>query len=157
MTYAAGEALLLTVVRGLTGYDANNTSRGNFRALNKGHSETYIILRPGEFTVNVISLGGLGSSATSTEHSQWTTEVIVYRRYIDDGTTLTDLEANVADIISEIQRYRQLADTAGAVVIARVTGGGPVEGVGPDPMNPLWLRQIVQVVWTEERTITYAE
>lgn len=157
MTYATGEALLLTAIQKLSDYDSTNSGRGNFLILNRGNSANYIILRPGEFEVSVVSLGGLGANATSTEHTTWITEVMVYRRYIDDYNTLTQLEADVATVIAQIQKWRQLGDTTNGVIVARVMGGTAAEIIRHDPDGPFWLRQTVRVVWNEERTITYAE
>ena len=155
--YADGEALILTALRGHANYNGNNPSRADWKILNSGKAAYYVVLRPGPFEVEVQSLGGIGSSATATEHIHWMTQLMVYQRYIDDSTTATNLQARVVEIIGQIQKWRRLADTGDTIIRARVTSGSEVVPVQQEDNWPLYLRWIINVNWDEEITITFSE
>jgi hypothetical protein len=155
--YSDGEALVLAALRKHANYDSENTSRADWKILNSGKAPFYVILRPGPFTVEVQSIGGIGANATATEVSHWVTQLMVYQRYIDDGTTATNLQARVAEIIAQIQKWRRLGDANDIVQRARVVSGDELVEVQQDQASPLYLRWILDVNWDEERTITFSE
>ena len=154
--YADGETLLLAVVRLHANYNSENTSRGNWRILNSGKSPYYVVLRPGPFEVELQSIGGI-SGSVATEVTHWQTQLMVYQRYVDDGTTATNIQARVAEIIAQVQKWRRLADTADIIQKARVVGGSELVELGPEGQVPIWLRWIINVNWDEERQITFSE
>lgn len=150
MSYQTGEALALTQVQASTGFDSTNTSRGKWGILNKGSSDHYAILKPGPFSVE---------GETFTQKGRyWRCIIEVWQRYKDDGSSLTNLEGHIENIIDRIDQYRKLADTTGTIQDANITGGSEVTEQwiqGGD--GPSWLKQDLYLDWTEEAQITYAE
>lgn len=151
MSYGAGEALLLALIRNISsgGYDANNTSRGKWGLLNKGRSNHYAILKPGAFGPRVHEGVGLVIE-------NWSTVIQVWQRYKDDGDSLTDLEAEVEKIIAKIDTDPNMGDTTGLVLDTNLRRGGEVQemwkrGGG----GPAWLMQELVVEWSEQRTVVY--
>jgi hypothetical protein len=150
VSYSAGEALILTQVQAVSGFGTTNTSRGKYAILNSGNAAVYAILHPGPFEA--------AFAAVKTVHTDWNTIIEVWQRYKDDGTTLTNLEANVQAILTRLNLYRHMADTTNSILDAVATVGGDViemtaEGGG----GPIWLKQEVIVAWKEESLISPAE
>ena len=148
MSYSDGEALILTCVKNATNFSASNTSRGKWGILNTGKAACYAILRPGPFRQSI---------GTVTSIITWNTLIEVWQRYLDDGTTLTDLEANVGNLIAKLNTYPRAGDTAGVVIDMTVRSGAEVEPMREEGSEgPAWLRQILTVEWQEESIITYS-
>lgn len=148
MSYPAGEALALTQLQQVSGFSANNTSRGKWKMLSSGKSDHYGILKPGSFKISDRSQIG----------TLWRTIVMIYQRYKDDGTSLTDLEANVDAVILRFRQYRKLADTTGTISDSSVVEGSEVTEIWNKGANgPAWLRQDITIEWSEENHVTYAE
>ena len=148
MSYGDGEALILTLIRLHADFDASNTARGNWKLLNSGNSAFYAILRPGVATFTTDSIGGLGG-VVRTRSRHWRTEVMVYQRYVDDGTSLTNIEGHVSDLIDHIDQYPQLNDSSNIVRIGEAVGMG--ELVEFPARAPKWLLWPIFVDWTEEK------
>ena len=112
LSYADGEALALTQIQAVSGFAASigNTSRGKYGILNTGKAAVYAILRPGGFQRMWM--------APKCVHTDNSTIVEVWQRYKDDGTTLTDLEANVQLILARLDLYRHMGDTQNKVLDA---------------------------------------
>jgi hypothetical protein len=125
--YSDGEALLLAALQQHANYNDDNSSRGNWKLLNSGEAARYAVLRMGTFTVSVQSLGGLGANATATEHVLYNTEIILYRRYKDDGTSATDLQADVEMVRAHMMTWRNIGDSSDTVIKSRITKGGPMQ------------------------------
>ena len=151
MTYSAGEALVLTVLQSASGFSAANTSRGKWGIRNKGTAAFYGIIRPGPFMRDNNSVGG------KIVQTNWTTVIEVWQRYKEEGTSLTDLEANVAAVIAVFDPKRKLGDTTNTVQDAMITSGADVMEIGEPGQGPNWLKQEVSVVWKEETSVTLAE
>ena len=150
MGYRAGEALVLAQVQAVTGFGASNTSRGRYQILNTGLAAVYAILRKGEWRMDWIGTG--------RARFTWTTIVEVWQRWRDDGTTLTDLEANVDTLITRFLQYRKLGDTTDAVNDSDPRRGGePVEKWRAGGNGPAWLMADIVVEWTEEQAVTFEE
>jgi hypothetical protein len=150
MSYSAGEALILTRVQAITNYSASNTSRGDWGILNSGKGQTYAIIRPGPFVR--MWEGSTSNIAT------WTTIVEIWQRYIDDGTTLTNLEANVANVIAGIDIYKRMGDQTGLMIDFSLTSGSEVLSKWERGGNgPAWLSQELSVTWREEVDVTYSD
>lgn len=152
MGYSEGEALILTQVQAVSGFAAStgNTSRGKYGILNQGRSSVYAILHPGPFEVAFV--------APKTVHTDWTTIVEIWQRYKDDGSSLTDLEANVQLLLTRLNLYRHMADTTGGILDAMATVGGDIlEMTAEGGKGPIWLKQEVTVAWKEESAISPAE
>ena len=149
MSYSAGEALILTQVQATTGFASTNTSRGKWGLLNKGVSDHYAIIKPGEFTREQIAM--------SANEAKYKTVIQVWQRYKDDGDSMTNLETHVANIIAKLDQYRKVADTTGTIVDSFVSGGGEMQEMWNKDGGLSWLKQDVTVTWLEHTTVTYAE
>ena len=147
MAYSDGEALLLTVVQAMTGFDSTNTSRGNWLVLNKGKSDHYAILRPGPFR--------LDWSTISNHLIQWETVVEVWQRYVDDATTKTNLYARVADILP-IMSYPNMGDSS-VVEDSTFEGGEEPQEMWGRSGGPEWLKWEMRIKWYERTAVTFAE
>lgn len=144
MSYASGEAAVLAVLRLHADYGDKNTSRGNWKILDSGGSDRYAVLRMG--------------AATNEQHTPvgamttWATEIMVYRRYIDDGPSAVSLQGHVQDVIEHMEKYPTLQSV---VTDAQVTTIGAMENIQMVANGPMWLRTIITLQWQEERDITY--
>lgn len=145
--YGDVEALWLTRIRAISGYDGTNTSRGDFKILNSGKSNQYVVIMPGAHSRQMISL--------STRLETWQTVMEVYERYKDDGTTLTALETQVNTIVDAIDQYRILGDTGGTVRKGEIVEIREV--VRFPPNGPEWLIAAIVGQTDEEKSITFAE
>ena len=108
MAYSDIEALIKTQVQAVSGFDATNVTRANFKFLNKGKARTYAILRPGSFER---VQHGMGGAYLTT----WTTFCEVWVRYKDDGESMTELQSQVSGIISRFDSYPKAGDATGNV------------------------------------------
>src|SRR5512146_2828004 len=107
--YMIGEAAILALVQAATGFTAGNATRGNWLVLNSGKSAKYAILKPGAHGERVAESPG-------TVMEQWATVIQVWHRYGDDGTTLTNLEADVDALLIKIDQNPRLGDATGYVL-----------------------------------------
>lgn len=149
MSYSNGESLLLTLVASVTGFSSTNTSRGKWGMLNKGLSARYAILKPGAFTRRFIG--------HTLVQETWSTIVEVWRRYEDDGTSMTNLEADVENVINKIDTSPRMGDTTGTITDSNAIGGGAVQEVmDKDGNGPYWVKQDITVQWQEETLVTFA-
>lgn len=149
MTYIAGEALVLTQLQAVDGFNDKNTSRGKWGILNSGLNDHYGIVKPGAFTRE--------QAAMSANITTYQTIIQVWQRYKDDGDTLTDLESNVDLIIARFDQYRKLADTTNTLLDATLTNGGQVEEMWNQAGGLSWLKQELIITWLEFDQVTYAE
>ena len=146
MAYSDGEALLLTVVQAMTGFDSTNTSRGNWLILNQGASDHYAILRPGPFVNNPLT--------PTMQEVTWTTVIEIWQQYTDDGTTQTNLYGHVGNML-DIRKYKNFSDSA-TVANAVLIGGDAPEEMWNNSGGPQWLRWQMTVEWKEQECISYA-
>lgn len=142
MTYSTGEALLLTAIQALSSFDTNNSSRGNWKILDKGHNSKYVILRPGAFAVEWFAY----TSYTVT----YRTIIEVWQRYTDETTTHTNLYAAVGEIITGLMPEHLINDTTGVIQDMQVIEGGEPEEMWTSGGGPAWLRWNITVQWVEE-------
>lgn len=147
MSYLSGEALILAEVQSCSGFDANNTSRGNWLVLNRGGGDHYAILRPGAFETEWI---------TYTKYlARYTTVIEIWQRYKDDATTKTNLYGHIANIMALMTTPR-IGDTTNVISDSSITGAAePVERWTKDG-GPVWLTWEVQFRWTEEIEVTFS-
>ena len=146
MAYSTGEAAILTLIRALSGYDAGNTARQDWKPLNRGKAAYYAILRPDAWTSERISPTGY--------HDFYTTVIEVWRRYADD-TRPALLQDNVNDIVVQLRKYPTFNGASG-VQDSNITGGPAMVEVELNS-GSLWARWDINCEWTEETTVTYAE
>ena len=144
MSYASGEAAVLSILRLHADYNDRNTSRGNWKILDSGAAAHYAVLRMGAATNE--------AHTTTSAMTTWATEIMVYRRYIDDGPSAISLQGDVQTLVEHIEKYPTLQ---GAVTDAQVTTIGAMETIRMDAGGPIWLRTIISLQWQEERDIIY--
>ena len=144
MSYASGEAAVLSILRLHADYNDKNTSRGNWKILDSGAAANYAVLRMGAATNE--------AHTTTSAMTTWATEIMVYRRYIDDGPSAISLQSDVQTLVEHIEKYPTLQ---GAVTDAQVTTIGAMETIRMDAGGPIWLRTIISLQWQEERDIIY--
>ena len=144
MSYASGEAAVLAILRLHADNNDKNTSRGNWKILDSGAAANYAVLRMGAATNE--------AHTTTSAMTTWATEIMVYRRYIDDGPSAISLQGDVQTLVEHLEKYSTLQ---GAVTDAQVTTIGAMETIRMDAGGPIWLRTIISLQWQEERDIIY--
>lgn len=147
MTYLAGEALWLTRLQGMSQFDADNSSRGKWGMLNSGASDHYAILKPG--ANNRDKLG------SNTRRDQYRTIIQLWQRYVDDGTSLTNLETLVDNVLAELDTYWKMGDSTGGVIRANIVEVREYVQIPGDA--PKWILAELVGEWHEQTSITYAE
>jgi len=154
MTESAGLTLIETMINAVSGFDstgsAENIAIAKWGILNSGRSDHYAIIVPGVMN--------RPRSTLRTRDSQYRTNVEVWQRYKDDGTTVTSLLGHVNNILAQLDKYRKLGDTTGAIrnsdaiEVSEVTEQWRENADGPS-----WVRRTIYIDWVEESTPTYAE
>ncbi len=94
MSYASGEAAVLSILRLHADYNDKNTSRGNWKILDSGAAAHYAVLRMGAATNE--------AHTTTSAMTTWATEIMVYRRYIDDGPSAIALQGDCTRAIVNV-------------------------------------------------------
>lgn len=152
MSYSAGEALFLTQLQAMSQFDSGNSARGKWNILNSGNSSQYAILKQGTRARRKIS--------PTKRYEVHQTIIQLWQRYVDDGTSYTNLLALIDAVVAALDPYRIMGDTTGGVIQANITSVGEIL-VGPAPTGggdgPLWLYCELVGEWHEETTINYAE
>jgi hypothetical protein len=151
MSYTAGETLVLTRLRAISGsvWGSTNTAQANWTMLNSGLSDHYAVLKMGAGTNDPMSL-----SATLRSY---TTIIEVWVSYTDDGTSYTNMLAYWEAILDMFDQYRKLGDATGTVQDARCTRWDAIEERWTAGGGPRWLKQNFFIEWDEENAITFAE
>lgn len=146
MSYAAGEAAILTRIQAHANYSTANSARNDWKLLDGGNSGYYAFVRPGA-DVNPTEF------ITPLQYViQWSTAIECWRQYIDEGTTATALFGDVNTIITQMQPYRTLG--LSYVQVARVTGVSTPAFRWAQDGGPAWLVQEVIITWLEEVTLS---
>ena len=150
MSYSAGEALVLTRLREVSGFNTTpaNTSRGNFGILNSGAAAFYGILAPGPYSSEW--------ETPTVRRWYWSTIIRVYQRYVDDGTRMTDLETNVQNVIDYFLKYQYLGSPT-TILDAHPSSADQMQEIWSKDGGLSWLRWDVRIEWEEEQTVVYAE
>jgi hypothetical protein len=144
MSYAVGEAAILTLIQALGAYDGENATRADWRPLTRGKAQQYVVLRPGKWANEQLTV--------SSNVRAWRTVVECWRRYADDTRPIT-LEDDVETVTAQLEQYPTLN---GAVLDSVVSGGGDM--VERELSNgSLWAVWEVYVDWQEEHSVSYAE
>jgi len=147
--YPECEALVLTKLQSVTDFSSSNTSRGNWGILNSGLSDHYGILKPGAFERE--------QGAMAMNISNFQVIIQVWQQYVDDGTSLTNLEGHVKNIMAYFDQWRRAGDTTGTIVDAFITGGREAQERWNKDGALVWLSQDLIVTLQEHDVITYAE
>ncbi len=150
MSYSAGEALILTALQAITGsvWTVNNSGRGTWHMLNQGKADHYAIVKPGAFSSQFIAAAAI--------ETDWQTTIEVWQAYVDDGSSLTNLEALTAAIITKFSQKKILDDTTGSIVDSYCSGGGEVQEMFTKGGGPAWLRQDIYINWKEIENVTFS-
>lgn len=144
MSYATGEAAILTLLQALDAYDSENATRADWRPLTRGKAQHYVVLRPGKWSNEQVTV--------SSNVRSWRTVIECWRRYADDTRPMT-LQDDVEAIVAQLERYPTLN---GAVLDSIVSGGGDM--LERELSNgSLWAVWEVYVDWQEEHSVSYAE
>ena len=154
MSYAAGEALILTQIQACTGFDVNNAVRGIYTILNKGAAKSYAIIRPSTFTHTQSALGGMGKTVQYT--TEWVTVCELFVHLRDYGTSLAELAARRQEIINRFNAYPRAADTTGTVEDVMVVSGSEIVEVASQG-TPVFLKQDLMIQWRENTNVTLQE
>lgn len=149
MGYATGEAAVLAVVRLLSGWDTTNTSRNNWLILNTGAADAYVVLRPGPASFADESIGGMGS-IQRTRSRTWRTQVLVYRRYLNDTASPAAIQADVDTLILHLEGYPTM--NSSAIQDAQVVGVDALQQINQGDGAPVWLLWPINIDWTETST-----
>ena len=149
MSENAGLTLILTQVQNATGFTSANTSIGEWGILNKGTSDHYAIIKPGETERIPLTF--------TVKDNMYETIIQVWQRYKDDGDSLTSLLTHVDNITTRLDPWRKMADTTKTIRDANVIGYGQVIEQWNKDGGVSWLSREISVEWTEEEAVTYAE
>lgn len=148
--YGRGEAAVAAVVAQATGFTTATVTRANWRVLNKGLAALYaVVLQEGQ-PERVFEGHNL-----VTERCQ--TRVQIWRRYKDDGSSYTNLLADVETALAKIDQYPHLGDTTGYVLDSNAIIAGPVMEMWTKAGGPGWLRQDVLVRWVSQRIVSFLD
>lgn len=150
MSYSDGEALILTALRAIAGsvWSASNSGRGTWYLLNQGKSDHHAVIKPGAFSSQFVTAAAI--------ETDWQTVIEVWQAYVDDGSSLTNLEALSAAIIAKFAAEKTLDDTTGKVVDSFCSGGGEVQEMWTKGGGPAWLRQDLYITWKEIENVTFS-
>lgn len=144
MSYTAGEALILTALRTVTGFTSTNTSRGNWQLLSKGTSDHYGIIRLGTASVTFVTVDRF--------HATYNTVIELWQRYTDDGTSLTNLYEDLGNVLTTLQPVHRILDITGGVIDAMIVAISEPEEMWQSGGGPAWLRLMITYQWIEEGT-----
>lgn len=150
--YSGGETLVLTQLRAISGgaWTVNNSGVGRWDFLNTGNSDHYAVLYPGAGVNEFI--------AASSTNKKYTTIIQIWQAYVDDGTSVTNLEAYMEAILVRFDQYRKLGDTGGTIIDSYCSHfDQPQEMWGKAGDGPYWLRQNFYIEWKEQENVTFAE
>ncbi len=149
MSYASGEALILTQIQACSGFSSANATRGIYTIVNSGKAKSYAILRPDSFTNEQTGLGAaLGTSHKAQYTRAWVTICEIWVSLRDYGASLAELEARRQEIIERFDSYPHAADQGATIEDVTVVNGGNVFEVASQA-GPVFLRQDLTITWRE--------
>lgn len=158
MSYAAGEAAALTILRTLSYFDADNscsfenkTFDAMYGQMSKGPARSYAFLRRGAFKREWLTLTRLQTT--------WETVIEIWVRNIDPGSTYQTLAQIGQAVVDEFDKYITLNDTAGVQYSALARGDEPeiVELRRRWGAKNEYMKQNLTLVWREETTPARAD
>jgi hypothetical protein len=150
MSYLIGEKLIAAQIEEVTGFDESNVARGDWRLLNTGNSAHYAIIKRGAVVTEWV--------AHNISQDNYRTIIEVWQRLKDSQESYDDLLEHVAAIETRIKQYRLLADTAGVVLDANLTGASAMtEQWRNNADGPSWFKIEINIDWSEQTNVTFAE
>ena len=153
MSYATIEARVKLLLEGLTGIfpETKLVSRGDYRELDSGAS-TIAVLIPGAFLQDGVAQGGARKSVRD-----WSVLIDLYRKYLDEGTTWTDFEADRDAILEELEKYPSLNSLPGIVRVQIQADADPGEIDDEDNQGPFFVWQRLRVTVVERADLSGGE
>ena len=148
--YIDGELLVEAQVIQVTGFQSSNVTRGRWRILDSGNSDHYAILKRGEVSVEWAS--------HNVSQINYRTIIEIWQRVKDDQESYDALLNYADDLKTRLEQYRKLADTAGNVLDANLTGTSVVtEQWRNNADGPSWLKIDLYLDWSSQTNVTFAE
>lgn len=149
MSYATIEAKVQDLIQGLSAFDDDDVSLGDYRVLVRG-SPTYAVLVPGPFEHEEYdSWGG--------RITRWDITIDLFVRDYADGTEYVDLKTHRQSILDEIDKYPTLDGLTG-VTLALIVVGEPTRDVFDEAGGgPHFLLQRMTLRVTEHTLATGGE
>ena len=153
MSYVTVEARVKLLLEGLTGVfpKTRSISRGDYRELDEGASTT-AVLTPGAFIQDGVTEGG-----SRTTVRDWSVLIDLFRKYLDDGTSWTDFEADRDSVMSELEKYPSLNSLAGVVKVQIQADADPGEIFDENDGGPFYVWQRLRVNVNERADLTGGE
>jgi len=147
MSYETAEAALLVVIRKADGFNAGNTSAGDYRILAKGNRKA-VVLNPGPFTKTV-------TAAPRRMGYNWVVNTELFVPFEKELSVVAlSLRRVRQDLMDIIDQYPNLASTANIIDSFLEGGSEPDLWQGE---NRRWWTQRMRVVIKERATITILE
>lgn len=148
MTYITGEALILTQLTQCSSLNSTSTARGNYTILNTGKSKNYAVIRPGPFTNDQSSTGGMGTP-TIQYTREWHTVCEVFSSLQQAGYSqaFANLATTRDEIVAQFDQYRKAGDTTGAIEDCSAKSGDDIIEVSYSGLN--FLTTQVNIIWRE--------
>jgi len=146
MTYSTIEAAARGLLQDLSQFDDDDVTRGDFRVLDRG-SPPYAVLYPGP--VQIRDYGDWGEKLFV-----WTMHCEVFERYLDDGSSYTDLETTRQNVV-ELFNSRPTMGGVSNVIYVGVERGEALKFIyDRDGGGPHFIMQ--RLVVTVHETANYA-
>jgi len=147
MSYDTIEAGVLKIVRKVSGFNANNTSQGEYKVLGSGVRQA-VILTPGPFTRSVVA-------APRRLRQNWTVNLELWIPFITEISEIASLiRTKRQELLDELDKWPRLDNTAG-VSNAFATGGQ--EPTIWNGENRRWWIQVILIQVEERSTVTLSE
>jgi hypothetical protein len=114
MGYLAIEAAALSLLQALSQFSDDDVTRGDFRVLDRG-SAPYAVLYPGGFEVE--DYGDWGEKLF-----RWTMYCEIFEKYLNDGTSYTDLQTTRQNVIDCFNANPSMNGTSGVIYVQAERG-----------------------------------
>lgn len=154
MSYATGEAAILTLAQALAQWDADNsislandTKNRGASLLNTGNSDIYLILRPGEFERDNSDI------AVTRMHTTWQTRATIAVLIRADGNSAEKKLVDARNTLINALDARRTLNSASGVLWAMVTGGGEIDNLTAAEARQ-FITQELSIEWLEETSVT---
>jgi len=145
MAYITGENLIAALVKAHANFSTSNCTQAKWEILDSGNSDHYAIIKPGDSESEWISVGRV-----TVEHHE--TIIQVWQRYVDDGTSATNLYGYVDNVCDQIRNNEKLGDTSGIVQHSRIAGRREVKEMWKKGGGLEWIMREIVVAWDEQVT-----